>query len=109
MAHGRAFSIGRAIAYWWRPAYPLLPWALSSALLTVAGLWDYWTRDIQPDLIVLALAAYELMVGVLEPGSQRTTSRPAPADERPLHAEPSITPAAPTAIHEARGRRAPPV
>ena len=109
MADGRAFSIGGAIAYYWRPAYSLLPWALSSALLTVAGLWDYLTRDLQPDLIVLALAAYELMVGLLEPDSQRATSASSPADERPLHAQPPTTLAAPTAIHEARGGRAPSV
>ena len=109
MAHGRVFSIGRAIAYWWRPAYPLLPWALSSALLTVAGLWDYWTRDLPPDLIVLGLAAYELMVGLLESVPRRRPVRSVSGDERTLDEPPSTTLFAPTARPAARARRAPSV
>ena len=44
----------------------LLPWALSSATLTVAAMWDYWSRGADIDYLVLGLAAYELMIGLLE-------------------------------------------
>ena len=43
MASHGFFTLGGALARVWRPAYPLLPWALTSALLMMAGLWDFWT------------------------------------------------------------------
>lgn len=59
------FTIGGLLARVWRPAYPLLPWALTSALLTVAALWEHWTTGGPVEWIVLGLAAYELMIGLL--------------------------------------------
>jgi hypothetical protein len=78
------FTLGGALARVWRPAYPLLPWALTSALLTVAGLWDFWTGRGQVEWIVVGLAAYEMMMGLLSeevaahvthPGSHRRSHR----------------------------------
>jgi hypothetical protein len=104
VARGRMFSIGGAIARLWRPAYPLLPWALSSALMTVAGLWDYWTRDLSPDLIVLGLAAYELMVGLRESEAASSPLGTRPAGE-PSAEQPSTVSAVRSATLAARGRR----
>jgi hypothetical protein len=59
------FTLGGALACVWHPAYPLLPWALTSALLMVAGLWDYWTGRGPVEWIVVGLSAYELMIGLL--------------------------------------------
>jgi hypothetical protein len=60
------FSLGAVLARYWHPAYPLLPWALTSAMLTVAAMWDYWSRGGSIDYVVLGLAAYELMLGLME-------------------------------------------
>ena len=65
MSSGGFFTLGAALARVWHPAYPLLPWALTSALLTVAGMWDYWTGRGPVEWIVVGLAAYELMSGLL--------------------------------------------
>jgi hypothetical protein len=62
---GGLFTLGAALARVWQPAYPLLPWALTSALLSVAGLWDYWTGRGPIEWIVVGLGAYELMIGLL--------------------------------------------
>ena len=37
--HG-VFSLGGMLARYWHPAYPLLPWAFTSGMLTVAAMWD---------------------------------------------------------------------
>jgi hypothetical protein len=60
------FTIGGFVAQFWHPAYHLLPWALTSAMLTVAAVWDHWSRGGPIDFVVLGLAAYELMLGLLE-------------------------------------------
>ena len=60
------FSLGAVLARYWRPAYPLLPWALTSAMLTAAAMWDRWSRGGSIDYVVLGLGAYELMLGLLE-------------------------------------------
>jgi hypothetical protein len=59
------FTLGGALSRLWRPNYPLLPWALTSALLMVAGLWDHWVDRGPVEWIVVGLAAYELMMGLL--------------------------------------------
>jgi hypothetical protein len=64
-SHG-FFTLGGALALVWRPAYPLLPWALTSALLMTAGLWDFWPRGGRVEWIVMGLAAYEFMIGLME-------------------------------------------
>ena len=64
--HGHGlFTLGGLLATAWRPSQPLLPWALTSALLTVAAMWGYWTTGRPVDWVVLGLAAYELMMGLL--------------------------------------------
>jgi len=63
--HGM-FTLGGFLATAWRPSQPLLPWAFTSALLTVAALWGYWTAGRPVDWVVQGLAAYELMMGLLE-------------------------------------------
>ena len=72
------FTLGGLLATAWRPSQPLLPWALTSALLTVAALWGHWTSGGPVDWVVLGLAAYELMMGLLgeeeEPNVSRVTS-----------------------------------
>lgn len=74
------FTLGGFLARFWRPAYPLLPWALTSALLTVAGLWDYWMGRGRIEWIVVGLAAYELMLGLLEQGvPEERAARPSQA------------------------------
>lgn len=85
MRHGHIFSIGGQIARVWKPTPTLLPWALSSALLVVAALWDFWSVGARPDLVVMGLAAYEMMIGLLEtapagrPASRETSAPLAPA------------------------------
>ena len=59
------FTIGGLLARAWRPVYPLLPWALTSALLMVAGMWDYWSHGGRIEWVVVGLSAYELMIGLL--------------------------------------------
>jgi hypothetical protein len=63
--HG-IFSLGHVLARWWQPAYPLLPWAFTSAMLTLGAMWDFWSRRGPIDYTLLGLAAYELMIGLLE-------------------------------------------
>jgi hypothetical protein len=60
------FSLGALVGRVWQPTYLLLPWAFTSALLTVAAMWDYWRQGGAIDYVVLGLAAYELMIGLLE-------------------------------------------
>ena len=60
------FSLGGFLARFWHPAYPLLPWAFTSAMLTVIAMWDHWSRGGPIDYTVLGLAAYELMLGLME-------------------------------------------
>lgn len=73
------FTLGGALARVWRPSYRLLPWALTSAMLTVAGLWDYWVGRGPIEWIVVGLAAYEFMVGLsveaVPPARAATASR----------------------------------
>lgn len=64
-SHG-CFSIGGVLSTVWAPSQSLLPWALPSALLSVAGTWDYMTLGRPIEWIVMGLAAYELMIGLLE-------------------------------------------
>jgi hypothetical protein len=68
--HG-LFSLGGFLARYWHPAYQLLPWALTSASLTVAAMWDRWSRGGPVDYVVLGLGAYELMLGLLEEQTER--------------------------------------
>jgi hypothetical protein len=65
------FSLGGLLSRWWQPTYILLPWAFTSAMLTVAAMWDFWSRGGAIDYTILGLAAYELMLGLLE--EQRET------------------------------------
>jgi hypothetical protein len=60
------FSLGGWLSHWWQPAYVLLPWAFTSAMLTIAAMWDRWSRGGPIDYTILGLAAYELMLGLLE-------------------------------------------
>jgi hypothetical protein len=71
------FSLGGVLARVWHPRYPLLPWALTSALLMTAGLWDYWTVGAPVEWVVVGLSAYELMIGLLD------VPEPVPAPPRP--------------------------
>ncbi len=77
------FSLGAVLARYWHPAYPLLPWALTSAMLTAAAMWDRWSRGGSIDYVVLGLGAYELMLGLLEEQHQGETH----PDRRNLQAE----------------------
>lgn len=63
------FTLGGALSRVWRPAYPLLPWALTSALLMVAGMWSRWAYGAPIDWIPVGLSAYELMLGLMEESS----------------------------------------
>ena len=69
------FSLGGFLARFWHPAYVLLPWAFTSALLTVFALWDHWTRGGAIDYTVLGLAAYELMLGLMEEDAPEPLAR----------------------------------
>lgn len=68
MGRSGFFSLGGLLARAWRPAYDLLPWALTSALLMTAGMWDYWIRGGRIEWVAVGLSAYELMTGLLDPG-----------------------------------------
>ena len=43
MPHG-IFSLGAVLSLVWKPSYRLLPWAFTSAILTLAAMWGmcYW-------------------------------------------------------------------
>ena len=69
--HGM-FTLGGFLATAWRPSQPLLPWALTSALLTTAAMWGHWTTGQPVDWVVLGLAAYELMMGLLDVDERRS-------------------------------------
>ena len=83
-SHG-FFTLGAALARVWRPAYPLLPWALTSALLMAAGMWDFWYRRGPIEWIVVGLAAYELMLGLLEEPESTTVTYRQITDNSPAH------------------------
>jgi hypothetical protein len=74
--HHGFFSLGGFLSRFWRPAYILLPWAFTSAMLTVVALWDHWTRGGAIDYTVLGLAAYELMLGLMEEDAPEPATRP---------------------------------
>ena len=76
MTHG-IFTLGGALARVWRPAYALLPWALTSALLMAAGMWDYWSAGGAIEWVPVGLSAYELMMGLLEEHAPAATGSPA--------------------------------
>ena len=65
MPHG-IFSLGAVLSLVWKPSHRLLPWAFTSAMLTLAAMWDFWTRGGSIDYIVLGLAGYEMMIGLME-------------------------------------------
>ena len=77
------FTLGGALARVWQPAHRLLPWALTSALLMTAGMWDYWSHRGQIEWIVVGLAAYELMLGLLEEPSPASTGATASQGSTP--------------------------
>jgi len=77
-SHG-IFTLGGLLARVWHPAYRLLPWALTSALLMTAGMWDFWSYGGSVEWIVVALSAYELMLGLIEepdPAATAATASP---------------------------------
>ena len=88
--HG-IFSLGGVIARMWRPGLVLLPWALSSALLTVAAMWDYWSRGGSIDYLVLGLAAYELMIGLLEEDAEAAAAADLARRERVVTRSQSVS------------------
>ena len=88
--HG-IFSLGGVIAHMWRPGLVLLPWALSSALLTVAAMWDYWSRGGSIDYLVLGLAAYELMIGLLEEDAETAAAADLARRERVVTRSQSVS------------------
>ena len=71
------FTLGHTLARVWQPAYPLLPWALTSALLMTAGMWDFWAHGGRIEWVVVGLAAYEFMMGLLEEPTPAATTRAA--------------------------------
>jgi hypothetical protein len=79
------FSGGGLLSVVWRPGYPLLPWALTSAMLTLAAMWDFWSRGAPIEFSLLGLAAYELMMGLMATsasegaGPARAARAPSPA------------------------------
>ena len=75
MRHHGFFSLGGFLSRFWQPAYILLPWAFTSAMLTVVALWDRWTRGGAIDYTVLGLAAYELMLGLMEEDAPEPATR----------------------------------
>jgi hypothetical protein len=75
MTHG-FFSLGSLLARAWKPAYPLLPWALTSAMLTTAAMWDFWMRGGSIEYTALGLGAYELMMGLMEDDVAVTVDAP---------------------------------
>lgn len=72
--HG-IFTLGGFLSRFWKPAYPLLPWAFTSAMLTVVAMWDRWSRGGAIDYTVLGLAAYELMLGLMETAPAEASRR----------------------------------
>jgi hypothetical protein len=86
--HG-VFSLGGFLSRFWRPAYPLLPWAFTSAMLTVGAMWDRWSRGGSIDYTVLGLAAYELMLGLMETAPAETSRR---ASDRLISQRPMTIP-----------------
>ena len=74
------FTLGGVLSRAWRPAYPLLPWALTSAVLMVLGSWDHMVDGSRVEWTAVGLSAYELMIGLVAtsqalPAQSRRTSR----------------------------------
>jgi hypothetical protein len=67
---GDIFSLGGLLSRVWTPAFPLLPWAFTSAMLMMAGTWDHLSRGGPVDYTVVGLAAFELMIGLLDSGER---------------------------------------
>jgi len=88
--HG-IFSLGGVISRLWQPGLVLLPWALSSALLTVAAMWDYWSRGGNIYYLVLGLAAYELMLGLLEEDAEAAAASELAGRERAVTRSHSVS------------------
>lgn len=59
------FTLGGALSRVWRPAYQLLPWALTSAVFMVLGIWDHLADGRAIEWTAVGLSAYELMMGLL--------------------------------------------
>jgi hypothetical protein len=60
------FSLGRLIERCWPGKPRWLSWVASSSLLTIAACADPMRRGGYVDFVMIGLALYELLIGVLE-------------------------------------------
>jgi hypothetical protein len=69
---GQFFSLGSVLAACVRTRTPSAPWALSASILVALASWDPITRGGRFDMILLGLAAYELLIALtrLQPESK---------------------------------------
>jgi hypothetical protein len=72
---GEVFSLGSVLAACVRTRTPLAPWTLSAAILVALASWDPIARGGRFDMILLGLAAYELLIALTQPLPERNAAR----------------------------------
>jgi hypothetical protein len=72
---GEFFSLGSVLAACVRTRTPLAPWTLSAAILVALACWDPIARGGRFDMILLGLAAYELLIALTQPEPERKATR----------------------------------
>jgi hypothetical protein len=83
LPRGDFFSLGGVLAACVKTDSVLAPWTLSAALLVALACWDPLTRGGGVDVILLGLAAYELLIALTrlpdQSGVPRRAWAPAPS------------------------------
>jgi len=82
LPRGEFFSLGGVLAACVKTDSVLAPSTLSAALLVVLACWDPLTRGGRVDIILLGLAAYELLIALTRPSDQSGVPRRAWARAR---------------------------
>ena len=72
LPRGEFFSLGAVFAPYVKTRTPFAPWTLSAAILTALASWDPIARGAPFDMILLGLAAYELLIGLTRAESAGT-------------------------------------
>ena len=72
---GEFFSLGSVFAACVGTRTPLAPWTLSAAILVALASWDPIARGGRFDMILIGLAAYELIIALTQPLPERKAAR----------------------------------
>jgi hypothetical protein len=100
---GEFFSLGSVLAACVRTRTPLAPWTLSAAILVALASWDPLVRGGRFDMILLGLAAYELLIALTQPRPETKVAR-VQAASRDWHPPGTRVPVPLDAVHGDRHR-----